>query len=149
MDLKEFIQRFLQYSKTNKLSLKSFPEKEYNGFKLRVSFGLGKPSNTPFIAFLSNRNKPRAGIYPLIQYHKGIELITLVFGVSEYLPPHTDWNLESDNYETLQDLFNRERFGYARFPKCKVFASYKCSSLNLDELVEDVSRILDIYSRQK
>ncbi|HEV7333931.1 MAG TPA: hypothetical protein VGN63_23050 [Flavisolibacter sp.] len=147
MELKALVKSFVIYSKTDQLSTKEFREKEYKGYKLKVCFGHGIVANTTWIAFLKDNNKPRKGIYPLLQYHKKLELITIIFGESEYIPPDKSWK-GIDSFRSIGEYFKQNNLGKVKYSNCKLYKAYNLDGIEWTNLVQDIDSILLLHMKQ-
>jgi 5-methylcytosine-specific restriction enzyme B len=144
--LQDIIRNFIEQSKTNKLSTNLYP-KEFNNFKVRISFGKGRVAKVPWIAFLSGRNKVMSGYYPAILLYKEVEKLFVVFGESERYNPKYNWKLNIE-YPTIAKYFNLIESKKLKYSNCHIFSSYYINSLDLDKIENDIKVVLNIYETQ-
>jgi 5-methylcytosine-specific restriction protein B len=70
------INTFLLQAKTRDLKTSSYP-KEWNGLKMRVSFGMGAPARIPWIAFIAQEMQVSKGFYPVYLYYKDLGVLII------------------------------------------------------------------------
>ena len=83
VNINAFLSKFLLQAKTqDSLRTAEYP-KEYNGLRVRVSFGQGSAARIPWIAFLAEGMQVSRGFYPVYLFHKEKNILILSYGVSE------------------------------------------------------------------
>ncbi len=136
--------QFLEQAKTNDLKTKHFGS-EYNGTKVKVSFGQGNSALIPWISFLIDPNTTSKGIYPAYLYYKDSETLFLTYGISESNTPDQKWNVTDS--ESIREYFDKKGLAKpARYGQSLVFKSYNVESLPEKEIMEkDLNELIQIY----
>lgn len=112
----------LQAQKGDDLKTSSYP-KEWNGLRMRVSFGMGAPARVPWVAFVAPEMEVSKGFYPVYLYYKDFDTLVLAYGISETESPQRTWPAEIMNStQTIQALFDKE---VPRYGDSYVFKAYK------------------------
>ncbi|HBT86175.1 MAG TPA: hypothetical protein DEB12_09780, partial [Porphyromonadaceae bacterium] len=75
-----------------------------NGLNIEISFGTGRASAIPWIAFTGFSQIIKSGIYPVYLYYKDYKTLILAYGISESNPPLTNWS-NPDSKQTLNEYF--------------------------------------------
>ena len=156
-DLSDILNKFIRRAKAGNLKTSGFP-KEFKGFKLDISFGMGSPAKVPWIAFLAQNMKVSKGIYPCYLYYKEKDLLILAYGVSEINRPEKSWPDEVINSaKTIASYLNEK---VPRYGNSFVFKAYriekkgkKISFIYVDtndkatnkDLEDDLDRLLEKY----
>lgn len=121
----------------------------YNDCKVQVSFGKGRVSNVPWIAFLRGDDEIRCGIYPVILYYKKIKTIVVAFGIGTYFETDKEWEID-DQYKnrTIKSELGNRYDGTIPYKKCFVYSYYDVDkSINLKEVNDDIDSVIEIYKR--
>lgn len=136
--------KFLKQAKTNNLKTKQFIN-EYNGLRVKVSFGQGVPANIPWITFLKPPHSTSHGIYPVYLLFKDEGLLVLAYGVSETNPPKEKWNVPGTI--TIEEFFRKKGLGKPfRYGGSFVFKYYDTKSLPKEEILnDDLNEIIENY----
>jgi hypothetical protein len=92
----ELIQTFLLQAKEGDLHTSSYP-KEWNGLKMKVSFGMGAVSRVPWIAFTAPDITVSNGYFPVYLYYKELGVLILSYGISETNEFEEAWPIEVTN----------------------------------------------------
>jgi hypothetical protein len=120
------LNKFVVQAHTNDLRTSSYP-KEWDGLKLRVSFGMGAPARVPWIAFLTPDIAVSKGYYPVYLYYKEFRTLILSYGISETEEFGKTWPAEIINTaQTIKAYFNTE---IPRYGDSFVFKAYKVDVL--------------------
>tara|TARA_R100000935_G_scaffold58341_1_gene94975 strand:+ start:2050 stop:4314 length:2265 start_codon:yes stop_codon:yes gene_type:complete len=140
----EQLLEFLDQAKTDNLKTKHF-DNEYNGLKVKVSFGQGVSARIPWISFLKEPFSTSEGIYPVYLYYKNINKLVLAYGVSETNRPQIEWNI--NNPKKIKDFFNDNSLNQPdRYGDSFLFKSYNTNDLpNKDKLDSDLNEIIQQY----
>lgn len=114
--LKEIIKKFVARSLEG-INLKYrdiIPDSEYNGFRLRPSFGQTNFANITWIGFMKYGQKPQNGIYPSICFHrlKNPKYITVEKAVSNKNPPSKMWDWKENDNPDYSENKARTRVKY-------------------------------------
>lgn len=138
------LERFLKQSITNDLGVKAYI-RDYQGLKVKVSFGQGNPARIPWIAFLNEIDTVQNGIYPVYLYYKERKLLILAYGVSESHKSSREW--EITNEKSINSYFDEMALGVPeRYGTSYVFKTYDTSrSLNPEIINDDLNKIIAIY----
>ncbi|MDE1871190.1 MAG: DUF1016 family protein [Candidatus Micrarchaeota archaeon] len=119
------LNKFVLQATTSDLKTSMYP-KEWNGLKMRVSFGMGAPARIPWIAFTAPDMQVSKGFYPCYLYYKEFDTLILAYGVSETEEFGKSWPTEiTTSTQTIATHFNRE---VARYGDSFVFKAYKIKS---------------------
>ncbi|MDD4159958.1 MAG: DUF3578 domain-containing protein, partial [Synergistaceae bacterium] len=137
---------FLEQAKTDNLKTNHYVS-QYQGTKVKVSFGIGGKATIPWISFLKGDNTTSKGIYPVYLYYKEIEQLILSYGISETNTPKLSWNV-SDKITIrnfYQTNYSKDPF---RYGASYVFKVYDVNHLPSAETInEDLNQIIDQYQR--
>lgn len=138
------IVKFLHQAKNGNLSTSDFAT-EYNGTKIKVSFGKGNQARIPWIAFLKDNQTVSNGIYPVYLYYKDKGLLILAYGVSETNVPDLKWNIP--NLKSIQSFFLEKNLGQPdRYGDSFVFKVYHVDqTLDEKEINDDLRQIILKY----
>ncbi len=116
-----------------------------NELQIEISFGVGRASAIPWIAFLNNSDKVQDGIYPVYLYYKEKELLILAYGLSETNEAKRKWNIT--NVPTIKEYFSTNNLGRPeRYGSSYVFKVYDTTkTLNESEINSDLNKLLKVY----
>ncbi len=158
-NITEILSAFILQANTTELKVSSYP-KEWQDFKMRVSFGMGAPARVPWISFLGMEMTTSNGIYPVYLYYKNLETLILAYGISETEKFSQLWPAEIfASTQTVSAYFDQK---VPRYGDSFVFKAYKInindnvvSYINLDlgnpvssvDLESDLSTISDYYRK--
>ena len=150
---------FLLQAQKGDLKTSSYP-KEWNGLKMRISFGMGAAARVPWIAFIAPEMQVSKGFYPDYLYYKEFDTLILAYGISETEEFSKTWPAEIMNSSsTIKAYFDRE---VPRYGDSFVFKAYKVKinkgkieSIYSDDnkivtdkdMESDLSDILDYYKK--
>jgi 5-methylcytosine-specific restriction protein B len=138
------LSKFLSQARTNDLRTFGYI-RDFEGLKIKISFGQGNQARVPWIAFLNNIDKVQNGIYPVYLFFKEKNLLILSYGVSETNVPLRKWNIP--NSKTIENLFSERNLGEP--PKYKNSFVFKCYDLedeiNENQINKDLQNIISIY----
>lgn len=145
--LAELLERFLAQAESGKeLSAQGYL-REYQGLKVRVSFGKGNFARIPWIAFLGDGQSVSEGIYPVLLLFRDKRKLLLCYGISEEGTARTTWG-DLNGAQTVREWFrnsyghNPERYGASFFR-----AAYDIDQLQISELQQDLDDVIDVYAR--
>lgn len=142
--INDLIRDFLNQAKTNNLKTKHYLN-NYEGLKVKVSFGAGNSAKIPWISFLNETNTTSKGIYPVYLYYKEYNLLILAYGTSETDMPEKNWDLSDE--KTIREYF-KENFNTepARYGDSHVYSSYKVDDLPDSKIInDDLIKIIHKY----
>jgi len=112
---------FLSQAQETDLRTSSYP-KEWDGLKMRVSFGMGSPARIPWIAFIAPEMRVSKGFYPVYLYYKELNTLILAYGISETEEFFQTWPTEiMSSSQTIQAYFDRN---VPRYGDSYVFKAY-------------------------
>jgi 5-methylcytosine-specific restriction enzyme B len=117
-----------------------------NELKIEITFGVGRASAIPWIAFTGFRQSVKNGIYPVYLYYKKFKKLLLAYGVSEKNNPIKQWHLP-ENTKSVEEYLKLE-IGRSpeRYGNSFVFKAYDTNFLpSNDELEKDLAMILNKY----
>lgn len=150
---------YLKQSQTDNLKTKHYP-KEFLGFKVKISFGMGAPARIPWIAFITEEMQVSNGFYPVYLYYKEENKLILSYGISETYEFDSTWPKEiTDAAETITEYFKHK---VPRYGNSYVFKSYNVDlkgdhivlkddktgeTLSEDSIESDLDIILDQYKK--
>jgi 5-methylcytosine-specific restriction protein B len=119
------------------------------GLKTEISFGTGRASAVPWIAFIGFNQTVQFGIYPVYLYYKEFGILILAYGVSETNPPENNWGI-LDSYDTIKEYFQREfSINLKKYGKSYVYKVYNINSMpSEDNLEQDLNSIIKDYKSQ-
>ena len=130
-----------EYIRTNK----GFKEE----LKIEISFGIGRSTSIPWIAFTGFNQSIQNGIYPVYLYYKSEDLLILAYGISENNSPNRYWkstNLNNTIKAYFKDYKNKkpEKYGSSI-----IFKVYDPDSLPTEnELENDLSHLIAEFKNQ-
>ena len=152
------LRKFIKQSSTGDLKILDYP-KNWNGLKMKVSFGMGAPARVPWIAFTAPDMQVSNGFYPVYLYYKDFNTIILAYGISETEEFSTSWPIDIMNSkQTIASFFGKD---VPRYGDSRVFAAYNLKMVNdqiifisqegnqvaENEIELDLSKILDYYKK--
>lgn len=121
----------------------------FNGLKIDISFGIGRASAIPWIAFTGFDQTVKKGIYPVYLYYKEYKILILAYGVSETNRSDLNWD-NSNNFQSISNYFEK-RFSKKpdRYGNSYIFKVYETSDMPAKEiLVSDLSKLIKDYKKQ-
>lgn len=135
---------FLEQAKTDNLKTKHY-SREYNGTKVKVSFGQGVSARIPWISFLKEPFTTSEGIYPVYLYYKNENKLVLAYGISETKKPQVNWGIS--NPIMIKDYFNKNSLSKPdRYGDSFLFKIYDTDSLPSIEILDsDLNEIIEQY----
>jgi 5-methylcytosine-specific restriction protein B len=142
------ILKFIKQSKTTDLTYAHYL-KEFNGLKIRVSFGQGTPANIPWISFLRDGQTTSNGIYPVYLYFKEKNLLILAYGKSVTNIPVYNWPLS--NPKTINRYFEENNLGAPYdYGDSFVFKTYLLNEIPTKNIIDkDLNEIISFYKSVK
>lgn len=134
--------------------------KEWNGLKMKVSFGMGAPARIPWVAFTAPEMQVSKGFYPVYLFYKEFGTLILAYGISETEEFNKSWPAEVRNSSvTIASFFDKD---VPRYGDSFVFKAYRVTidsnkiefkypdkeeSLTDKDLESDLSIILNYYKK--
>jgi 5-methylcytosine-specific restriction enzyme B len=117
----------------------------YNNLEVVISFGIGRATAIPWIAYLGYQQRVQQGIYPLFLYYKEQKILILSYGVSEKNKPKKTWT--EDSLTSIGEFFNSNNLGKpGKYGNSYVFKTYSTSrELDVQQLQKDLDKIISIY----
>ncbi|MGQ1911532.1 MrcB family domain-containing protein [Marinifilum sp. RC60d5] len=136
---------FLEQAETDNLKTKHF-KSDYNGLKVKVSFGQGAKAQIPWISFLGKDQKTSEGIYPVYLYIKEANTLVLAYGVSEENKPNLLWPSEARSIPILNFFIKNKLPIPKRYLNSFVFKTYDLDKeLIPDTINDDLNTIISFY----
>lgn len=131
---------------SNAASFKRNNVGKYKDLDVELSYGVGRATATPWIAFLGENQKVKEGIYPVLLYYKSYNLLILAYGISESNPPKIRWDNEESKH-AIKDYFNevyKEKL--KSYGDSFVFKVYDAENLPNDSLLySDLDLLITEY----
>lgn len=90
------LMQFIAQAQTNDLTTRHYMQ-NYQGLRVKVSFGQGKQARVPRICFLREWQQVSRGIFPAIWFNRADNCLVLEYGVSQQNTPWVDW------WDAIQD----------------------------------------------
>lgn len=121
---------------------------KYKDLDVVISYGAGRSTAIPWIAFLGKNQKVKDGIYPVLLYYKNLNTLILAYGISESNTPSLHWGNENAKktikeyfIETRQEKLNNYGSSY-------VFKVYDPNNLPNDEdIYNDIDELINEYKQ--
>ena len=152
------LSKFISQSSTGDLKVLNYP-KNWNGLKMKLSFGMGSPARIPWIAFTAPDMQVSKGFYPVYLYYKDYDTLILAYGISETEEFSTSWPTDIMNSkQTIKSFFKKD---VPRYGDSLVFKAYSVKiegdrilfiaqggeSASEREIELDLSMLLDYYKK--
>lgn len=128
----------------------------YKSLAIEISYGVGRSTAIPWIAFLGNQQKVKEGIYPVFLYYREHNILVLAYGVSETNEPTLKWN-KLDSKTSIKGYFKEELdIKLKSYGNSYVFKVYDATNLpsqdtlkrDLDLLIEEYLELMNSDSKQ-
>ena len=120
MDI-SFLDEFLQQTKTTNLKTKHLYPDSINNLDVKVSFGMGTPTQVPWISTLGPGMSTSNGYYPVYLYYKKENILILAYGISETVDYEEPWTREIvDSNQKIKDFLDKP----FRYGESYVFQTY-------------------------
>lgn len=153
-DLKEFI-RIADQQETGKGTSNSATAyaRENKGIKeglnIEISFGKGRATPVPWIAFTGYNQTVTDGIYPVYLYYKDFNILILAYGVSETNKPSLQWK-NIGSRKTVKEYFQTHHSEkLEKYGSSFVYKVYNVNALPPEEEMNaDLDQIIKEYHRQ-
>lgn len=120
-----------------------------NGLNIDISFGIGRASSIPWIAFIGFNQTVRNGIYPVYLFYKDFDILILAHGVSQTNLPSNNW-VNLDSKQTVEEYF-KTNFSKkpAKYGSSYVFKVYDATNLPSESILEsDLEDIIVAFKAQ-
>ena len=143
------LKNFLAQSITEDIRRKSY-NKEYRNFNVKISFGKGRASNVPWIAFLKGDNEIRREIYPASFHYKHYNLIITCFAIGSYTTQEKSKWIFPDNFkvQTIRESKFNIPYSKLHYGNSFVHKSFIVNDdLDISEVIESLNVILEIYNK--
>ncbi len=154
MDI-SFLDEFLRQTKTTNLKTKHLYPDLINDLDVKVSFGMGTPTQIPWISTLGPGMSTSNGYYPVYLYYKKQNILILAFGISETFNYKEPWTKEIiDSKKKIKDFLDNP----FRYGESYVFQTYTPEiteetvkyfrdekEISKDEIAEDLTNIINSY----
>jgi len=145
------LETFLKQAKKEVITTKGHGYlKSYKDCKVKISFGKGRISNVPWIAFLKGDNEIRSGIYPVILYYKKIETLVVAFGIGSYFETDKVWLIDPKfKAKTIKSEIGMKYNGAIPYKNCFVYSHYQVNkNINLNKIKDDIDSVIKIYIKE-
>lgn len=156
MDI-SFLDEFLQQTKTTNLKTKHLYPDLINNLDVKVSFGMGTPTQVPWISTLGPGMSTSNGYYPVYLYYKKQNILILAFGISETFNYKEPWTKEiTSSNQKIKDFLDKP----FRYGESYVFQTYipeitedtvkyfrNEKEISKDEIAEDLINIINSYKK--
>lgn len=121
----------------------------YSGLKTEISFGMGRASAVPWIAFTGFNQNVKNGIYPVYLYYKEHNILILAYGVSETNQPLISWELDTRRISITEFFTERLSRTPPKYGGSFIFKVYNANNLPAEEIIEsDLQEIIQKYIQQ-
>jgi len=145
----EELKKFLIQSQTLDLRTQNYIN-YYNNCVVKFSFGKGRVSSVPWIAFLRNNNEIRRGIYPAILFYKNQNILVTSFAIGTYSDEYIDdWTFpEGTKKKRIIELFSNipsNKIHYGNSYYHKVFEVNE--NIDFIEIQNSIDHMIDIYTK--
>lgn len=139
--------KFIEQTGTDSLKTKHF-KREYNGLKVKVSFGQGAKAQIPWISFLGKGQITSKGIYPVYLYIKEANTLVLAYGVSEESRPDLHWPTEVRSNPILNYFIENKLPIPKRYLSSFVFKTYDLNEELIPNIIdENLNEIISSYKK--
>lgn len=120
-----------------------------DGLSIEISFGVGRASAIPWIAFTGFNQTVKNGIYPVYLYYKDFDKLVLAYGVSESNSPLIEWS-SPEAKTTIKQYFAKKDFNKPKkYGNSYIYKVYDINSMPSEDTLEnDLSNILEQYKLQ-
>lgn len=149
-DLKTILTNFFDQAETNDIGTSQYP-RFYSGLLLKVGFGVGRPAQIPWIAFLAKDQKVMNGIFPVYYFFKEHHKLILAYGISEAEKPNKFWKIPVGSKTILQYFhqFGKQPYKYGLSYVFKVYNSsmdmdWEKMNTELNDLLSQYKQLMQI-----
>lgn len=119
----------------------------YKDLKIEISYGIGRASGIPWIAFLGYNQKVQNGIYPVLLYYKDFDLLILCYGVSENNVPEIKWDLPA-NTKSVRQYFKENNLKHpSKYGNSLVYKVYDPGKINNNAIVKDLDILIKEFKQ--
>jgi len=158
MNTKDLLVKFLAQANKGDLKTSEY-QKDWNGFKMKASFGMGMAARVPWIAFTVPEVTVSNGYYPVYLYYKDLDVLILAYGISETNEFKETWPIDvTGGCETIKAALGKN---VPRYGDSFVFKAYKVEDkqnpvlrdyvtgefVNEKEIESDLEQILKVYQQ--
>ena len=128
-----------QYKRNNKGTL--------DGLKIEMSFGVGRASSIPWVAFTGFGQTVKDGIYPVFLYYKEYKKLILAYGLSETNTPQYSW-YQTDSKKTIKQYFQKElSIKTVKYGTSYIYKTYDIESVQSNEVLhKDLKNLINEYN---
>ncbi len=120
-----------------------------DGLSIEISFGVGRASAIPWIAFTGFNQTVKNGIYPVYLYYKDFDTLVLAYGVSESNSPLIEWSSLEAKITIKQYFAKKVSNKPKKYGNSYVYKVYDINSMPSEETLEnDLSNIIEQYKLQ-
>lgn len=121
-------------------------DQPFNNLEVKISFGIGRATSIPWIAFLGYNQRVQRGIYPVILYYKDENLLIFAYGVSANNEPIEQWP-NTEALVSISDYFEQKNITRPRkYGNSYVHSVYPTNqAINEIALQADIQTITNFY----
>lgn len=118
----------------------------YKNTNIEISYGVGRSTAIPWIAYLDKNQKVKNGVYPVFLYYKENNIMILAYGVSEATVPNLQWNTKK-GLQSVKDYFAESLNIKAKnYGDSLVYKVYDAANLPSQEVLDkDLDSVLVEY----
>lgn len=122
---------------------------EKDGLNIEISFGVGRASAIPWIAFTGFQQSIKDGIYPVYLYYKEFNILILAYGVSEANSPSFNWT-DTESKKNIKEYF-KEHYSKKdiKYGSSFVYKVYDANNLPIETILAfDLENLISLYKSQ-
>jgi hypothetical protein len=116
-------------------------DQPFNNLEVEISFGIGRATSIPWIAFLGYNQRVQRGIYPVLLYYKDENLLILAYGVSANNEPIEQWP-NTEALVSISDYFDQNNIT----PPRKYGNSYVHTVYPTNQVIDEIALQTDIQT---
>jgi hypothetical protein len=118
----ELVKNYLLQARSGDLKTATYP-KEWKGYRMKVSFGMGAAARVPWVAFTAPEITVSNGYFPVYLFYRDLGVLVLSYGISETNEFVDNWPLEiTNNAETIKGYLGG---AVPRYGDSYVFKAYR------------------------
>lgn len=122
-------------------------EKFFNGLKIKVSFGIGRATSSPWIAYLQKDQEVSNGIYPVLLYYMEDHLLILAYGISQTYTPGASWP-GTKSLITIEEFYEKNLNKKPRnYGSSYIYQVYNPESFSEKQIQKDITKLTDYYKQ--
>lgn len=111
-----------------------------------LSFGAGRATGVPWIAYLGYGQRTKEGIYPVFLYFKKQKELILAYGISETNPPRLNWPTKSGAIEIHKYFNTVGKEAPDRYGESLVYKAYDVTKpIDIIAVKNDLGVLITLY----